>query len=142
MKTRRRVAIAAYGFLLVFLLAAFTRPSELARRAHLLLHDANRDLALRRLDGSSAAFDRRFFYFLESARRRLPPGTPGVAVFARVPPAPARDLALYEFAPVPALFAPPEAPPGWILAVYGDERPEGWREIARVSDGALLARAP
>jgi hypothetical protein len=55
---------------------------------------------------------------------------------------PSRVLALYLFAPRPVLLSPAEVPPGWIIAVYGDWRPTGWREIAKVSDGALLERVP
>jgi hypothetical protein len=142
MTTRRTVALAASAFLAVLLLASLARPSELARRARLLAHDASRDPALRRLDGSSAAFDRRFFYFLESARRSLPPEALGVAILDPERRPAVRDLALYLFAPRPALLASDPIPPGWILAVYGSARPPGWREIARVSDGALLARSP
>jgi hypothetical protein len=145
MKTRRLVALAAYALLvLVLLLAGGPRPTEIRRRVRLVAHDANRDLASRRLDGSSAAFDRRFFFFLESARRRLPPDAAGVAVFEPNPQRAAHVLALYQFSPRPVLLAPREEdiPPGWILAVYGNWRPDGWREIARVSDGALYARSP
>ncbi|MGE5276902.1 MAG: hypothetical protein ACM3SU_07900 [Acidobacteriota bacterium] len=144
MKARRRVALAAFGFLLLVLTASPNRPRELSRRLRLVAHDAGRDLALRRLDGSSAAFDRRYFFFLESARRRLPARAAGVAVQVPAPTEAFRDLALYHFAPLPALLVKSvaEVPSGWVLAVYGAARPDGWREIARVSDGALLARAP
>lgn len=142
MRARRRVALAAFGFLLLVLVAAPNRPRELSRRLRLVAHDAGRDLALRRLDGSSAAFDRRFFFFLESARRRLPPGASGVAVEVPAPTEAFRDLALYHFAPLPALLVPREVPEGWVLAVYGSARPGGWREVARLSGGALLERTP
>jgi len=142
MRARRTVALTASAILALFLLGSLARPSELGRRARLLAHDANRDPALRRLDGSSAAFDRRFFYFLESARRSLPPDAPGVAILDPARRPAVRDLALYQFAPRPALLASDEIPAGWILAVYGAARPPGWREIARVSDGVLLARSP
>jgi len=142
MRARRRVALAAFGFLLLVLIAAPNRPRELSRRLRLVAHDAGRDLALRRLDGSSAAFDRRYFFFLESVRRRLPARAAGVAVLVPAPTESFRDLALYVFAPLPALLAPRVVPEGWVLAVYGPARPEGWREIARVPDGALLERTP
>jgi hypothetical protein len=142
MRTRRTVALLAYAALLLFLILTPTRPRELARRWRLLSHDANRDLAARRLDGSSAAFDRRFFYFLESARRRLPPGVRGVAFYEPTPRMPSRVLALYQFAPLPVMMSPEEVPTGWIVAVYGDWRPPGWREIAVVSGGALLEQRP
>jgi hypothetical protein len=142
MRTRRALVLVAYGALLLFLLVAFTRPRELALRARLLTQDASRDLAVRRLEGSSAAFDRRYFHFLEWARRRLPLDAAGVAVFEPSPRMPARVLALYQFAPRPVLLSPETIPRGWIVAVYGDWRPEGWREIARIPDGALFARTP
>jgi hypothetical protein len=142
MRARRALVLLADAFLLLLLLAAPNRPRELARRVRLLSHDAARDLALRRLDGSSAAFDRRYFFFLESARRRVPPTATGVALWMPSPSEAARNLAAYQFAPLPALLRPREVPSGWVLAVYGPERPEGWREITRVSDGALFTREP
>jgi hypothetical protein len=142
MRTRRALALLGYTGLLLFFAAASTRPGELVRRWRLLAHDANRDPTLRRLDGSSAAFDRRFFYFLESVRRSLPPHTRGLAVRGPSPGEAARNLVAYQFSPLPALLDPREVPSGWVLAVYGTSRPDGWREIARVSDGALLERNP
>ena len=53
MRSRRLVALAGSLFLL-FSLAAAIRPAELVRRARLVLRDSRKDLALRRLDGSSA----------------------------------------------------------------------------------------
>lgn len=96
------------------------------------------ELPVRRLGGSSAAFDRRFFIFLESTRRRIPAGTVGVAVYG--PPASNQVLYLasYHLAPVPVLLSPQRVPPRWIAAVYRREFPPGWRLIAKVSDGALL----
>ena len=140
MRSRRLVALAGY-LLLLLSLATSIAPSELVRRARLAVRDSGKDLASRRLDGSSAAFDRRYFYFLESARRRLPAGTAGVAVLAPSPAEAHRDLALYVFAPRPALVAPSQIPEGWILAVYGGEAPDGWHPIASVAGGALFERA-
>jgi hypothetical protein len=139
MRSRRLVALAGYLLLLVTLAAA-VRPSELARRARFVSRDSGKDLAQRRLDGSSAAFDRKYVFFLESARRRLPPGTPGVAVLAPSPTEAHRNLALYAFAPRPALVAPPRIPEGWVLAVYGAEAPDGWRPVVSVAGGALFER--
>ncbi len=139
MRSRRLVALAGY-LLLLFSLAAAVRPSELARRARLVVRDSGKDLALRRLDGSSAAFDRKYYFFLESARRRLPPGTLGVAVLELPVTEAHRNLALYAFAPRPALVAPPRIPEGWILAVYGAGAPDGWRRVASVAGGALFER--
>jgi len=142
MRTRRLGAVLGFAFLVLLFTVQPNRPRELARRLRLIAHDAGRDLAVRRLDGSSAAFDRRFFFFLESARRGLPPGAAGVAVEAPSRTDAVRNLVAYQFAPRPALLAPPEVPEGWVLAVYGNARPAGWREIVRVPGGALLVRAP
>jgi hypothetical protein len=141
MKTRRRVCLAAFAGLLLVLVVAPNRPGELSRRLRLLASDAAQDLAVRRLHGSSAAFDRSYFFFLEAVRRRLPPDARGVAVWVPSPGEAFRDLAAYQFAPLPALLEPREVPQGWVLAVYGSARPEGWSEIARLPGGALLARA-
>ncbi|HYB52371.1 MAG TPA: hypothetical protein VEG84_00755 [Thermoanaerobaculia bacterium] len=135
------MCLAAFTVLLLVLLVS-NRPSEIARRLRRIVRGARLELAVRRLEGSSAAFDRRYFYFLESARRRLPPGARGVAVRVPNPSEAYRDLAAYQFAPVPALLEPPSVPDGWLLAVFGPERPEGWREISSVAGGALLARGP
>jgi len=140
MRSRRLVALAGF-LLLLFSLAAAIRPAELARRARLAVRDSGKDLARRRLDGSSAAFDRKYFFFLESARRRVPSGTAGVAVLAPGATEAHRNLALYVFAPRPALVAPTRIPEGWLLAVYGAEAPDGWRPIASVAGGALFERA-
>ncbi|HTO77881.1 MAG TPA: hypothetical protein VMQ61_17555 [Thermoanaerobaculia bacterium] len=140
MRSRRLVALAGY-LLLLFSLAAAIRPSELARRARLAIRDSGKDLARRRLDGSSAAFDRRYFFFLESVRRRLPPGTAGVAVLAPSPTVAHHNLTLYAFAPRPALVAPSRIPEGWFLAVYGAGAPDGWRPVASVAGGAVFERA-
>jgi hypothetical protein len=43
-------------------------------------------------------------------------------------------------APVPVLLSSRQVPPRWIAAVYGRQRPAGWREIAAIPGGALLAR--
>ena len=144
MRSRRLVALAGY-LLVLASIAVAAWPADFGRRARLVLRDSGKDLAVRRLDGSSAAFDRRFFYFLESARRRVPPAAPGVAVLAPAPTEAHRDLALYVFAPRPAIVSPGRIPEGWILALYGTGgdggRPDGWREIAPVAGGALFERA-
>jgi hypothetical protein len=89
----------------------------------------------------AAAFDPQFYVFLESARRGLPPATPGVAIFGAPASSPAAYLATYHLAPVPVLVAPERVPPGWVLAVYGRERPPGWKVIAPVWKGALMTPA-
>ena len=137
MTARRRVALAAFSLLLVLCLLR-NSPGELGQRLRYVNHYASQDLPVRRLGGSSAAFDRRFFIFLESARRKMPPGVSGVALY--VPHATEQQLYLasYHLAPLAVLAAPAQVPPGWIAAVYGQGFPPGWLLIARVSGGALL----
>ncbi len=137
----RAAAIASASLLLLFLVLR-NDPSELRRRARFLIRSASNDLPVRRLEGSSAAMDRRFFFHLESVRKRLPPGTIGVAFLGHEPAEQIRHLAHYHFAPIPVLFSPREVPRGWVAAIYGPGRPEGWRRIAEVSDGALMAPPP
>ena len=97
---------------------------------------------MRRLSGTAAAFDRSFFIFLEAARRRLPPTAAGVAIVG----APATDqvlyLASYHLAPRPVLIAPVALPARWFVAVYGAERPAGFRVLAELPGGALLEPKP
>jgi hypothetical protein len=128
---------AATLLLALFLLQ--NRPGELRQRIVFLRRSASQELALRRLAGSGAAMDRRYFAFLESARRRIPPGTRGVAIFRNPPTKPALYLASYVLAPIPVVLAPRQVPPRWIAAVYGESPPAGWRVLATVPGGALLA---
>ena len=123
---------------LLFLLQ--NRPAEVLRRVRVLQATASRKLALRRLAGSGAAFDRAYFVFLESARRLVPAGTPGVAISVEQPTTTALYLASYVFAPMPVLLSPRQVPPRWIAAVYRGRQPVGWREIAAIPGGALYAR--
>jgi hypothetical protein len=136
----RRLAALTASAVLFLLLLLQNRPAELLRRGVVLRSTASRELALRRLAGSGAAFDRSYFVFLESARRLIPPGTPGVAISVETPTTQALYLASYVLAPVPVLLSPRQAPPRWIAAVYGRQRPAGWREIAAIPGGALYAR--
>jgi len=136
---RKLAALTASAVLFLILLLQ-NRPAELLRRAGFLRATASRELALRRLAGSGAAFDRNYVVFVESVRRLIPPGTPGVAISMQRPTTPALYLASYVLAPVPVLLSPRQVPPRWIAAVYGPERLAGWREIAAVPGGALLAR--
>jgi len=133
----RRIALAAFSLLLVLCLFR-NSPGELGQRVRYLNHYASQDLPVRRLGGSSAAFDRRFFIFLESARRKMPRGVSGVALY--VPHATEQQLYLasYHLAPIPVLPAPTRVPAGWIVVVYGLKFPPGLRLIAPVSGGALL----
>jgi hypothetical protein len=138
---RRAVIALASGLLLLVLLGG-DGLGRVPGRARVLGRSASLDGTVRRLHGTAVAFDRQFYVFLESVRRALPPATAGVAILG----APASDAALYlaayDLAPVPVLLAPDRVPPGWVLAVYGPERPPGWTTIASVWKGALMAPAP
>jgi hypothetical protein len=119
-----------------------TSPTEVARRTRFLRHYAAESLETRRLAGAAAAFDRDYFVFLEAVRRQLPSGTPGVALRSIEPSNRAYYLAVYWLAPTPALPPAAPVPPGWVAAVYGPDRPPGWRVIAPVHHGALLGPPP
>jgi hypothetical protein len=140
--TPRRAAALGAAALLAILLIARSSPREIARRAVSLDHHARQEPAVRRLGGTAAAFDRPFFLFLESARRRLPPGAQGVAILGAPPTDQVLYLASYHLAPVPVLVAPRAIPAGWVAAVYGPERPPGWRVLAEVPGGAVLEPVP
>ena len=129
--------MAAAALLLVLFLLQ-NRPAELRQRIAFLRNSASQDLALRRLAGSGAAFDRRYFAFLESVRRKMPAGTRGIAIFRDPPTTEALYLASYALAPIPVVLAPRQVPPRWIAAVYGETVPAGWRVLATVPGGALL----
>ena len=139
MSGRKLAALSAgAGLLLLFLLA--NSPRELSRRAAFLARSASLELAARRLGGSGVAFDRNFFVFLESLRRQMPRDVVGVAILTPRPSPDALHLASYALAPVPVLVNPRQVPPRWLAALYGLPPPEGWRIVARVPGGALLAR--
>lgn len=131
--------LSAVALTILFLLR--NSPRELAARVVSMRVYATRDLAVRRLGGSSAAFDRNFFIFLESARRKLPKGTAGVVISMPEPTPAARYLAAYQLAPVLVALAPEPAPVDWLAARYGAERTAGERVIAEVPGGALLEPA-
>ena len=134
----RRAAVAVAFTLLLFLLLSRDGSTELGQRAKILVRSASLDSNTRRFHGTATAFDRQFYVFLESVRSRLPRGVGGVAVLG----VPRTDqvfyLATYHFAPIPVLLAPARVPPGWLLAVYGPDRPPGWKVIAPVWKGALM----
>jgi hypothetical protein len=138
---RRRLAAGAFGLLL---LLAFWRddPRELGIRAQTLFKSAGSELAVRRMHGSGTGFDRQFFVFLESARRLLPAKTAGVALLGKPATNEVVYLANYVLAPVPVLVAPTQVPGSWLLAVYGTQRPPGWKVVAPVWRGALMAPGP
>jgi hypothetical protein len=137
--TRRRLAAVAAVLLLGLVLAA--QPlSEVPRRLRSLAAFAPRELAVRKLGGSGAAFDRRYFSFLENVRRRLPPATR--AVFLRNVP---RDeahiyLATYVLAPREVAFGGPDRPfAGSVVAVYGRRPGEAERVLALLPEGYLVS---
>ncbi|HEY6066878.1 MAG TPA: hypothetical protein VIY96_12035 [Thermoanaerobaculia bacterium] len=139
MSARKLAALSAgAGLLLLFLLA--NSPRELSRRAAYLARSARLELAARRLGGSGTAFDRKFYVFLESLSRRMPRDAVGVAIRTPRPSPDALHLASYALAPVPVLVNPEQVPPRWLAAVYELPPPEGWRIVAPVPGGALLAR--
>jgi hypothetical protein len=133
---RKLVVLAAAAVLLAIFLTS--EPPRLAlRRAAFVGATASRPLAARRLAGSSAAFDRRFFEFLEAARRALPAGVEGVALDTRRDGPDELYLASYALAPRPVVFRPPPVPPRGAAATYGVPRPAGWRLVATLPGGEL-----
>ena len=138
--SRTGAAGVAAALLLLLVLAA--QPwGELPRRARKIGAYAPKELAVRRLGGSGTAFDRRYFSFLENARRRLPPSAEGVAVYGTPPGDAYVYLAHYVFAPRPVRFAPATPPEGWVAAIYGSARPPDARILQQWEDGALAVPA-
>lgn len=136
MRGRRLVVLAASAALLaIFLLSEPPRLS--ARRAAFLAATASRPLADRRIGGSGAAFDRRFFQFLEAARRALPPGVDGVALDTPRGAAEELYLASYHLAPAPVVLTPRPIRHRWAAATYGVPPPPGWRVVSRLPGGEL-----
>ena len=138
----RRAAAGAAAVLLLGLVVASQPLSELPRRIRTLQAFAPKELAVRRLGGSGAAFDRRYFSFLENARRRIPPDTAAVVLI----PEPSdihRYLATYTLAPLPVHVGPFadrwELPEGWLIAAYGERPDSDVGVVARLPEGALLA---
>jgi hypothetical protein len=135
-------AAAAAAFLLAAVVL-FVQPwEELPRRVRTIARFAPRELAVRRLGGSGTAFDRRYFSFLENARRRLPPSTHGVAIYGAPPGEPYLYLANYVFAPRPVRVSPPELPAGWVAAFYGTGRPPDAQILDEWDGGALAVPGP
>jgi hypothetical protein len=140
--TRRGIAGAA-ALLLLALVLAQQSWTELPRRVRFLAAFAPKEPAVRRLGGSGAAFDRRFFSFLENTRRSLPAGTPGVALAGASGETPLY-LAAYVLAPIPVSAGPFDGngpPSGWITAVYGANPASGYGVLARLPEGVLLRPA-
>ena len=107
---------------------------------------------MRRLGGSGTAFDRRYFSFLENARRRIPKSAKGVAILG-VPDDEAHVyLAAYNFAPLRVTFRAPrnqeapsnQEPAGWVAVVYGNPPPgyEHNPSFARFPEGYLIGVTP
>jgi len=136
---RRALAFAGAAGLLV-LTAASSDLVRLPRRVAYLARSASLDSNTRHLNGTVASPDRQFYVFLESARRAVPPGAPGVAVVGG--PASSEYLVPYQFLPVRASLAKERIPPGWLLAVYGPAPPGAWNVLAQVWKGVLLAPRP
>jgi hypothetical protein len=139
LSTRRRLAAAA-GVLLLALVLATQPLAEIPRRLRSLAAFAPKEPAVRRLGGSGAAFDRRYFSFLENARRRLPRAVSEV-VLSGVPEDDAHlYLAAYELAPRTVAFAGGDRPSaGAVVAVYGRPPSPAERATAVLPEGFLLA---
>ena len=104
---------------------------------------AGKDLRTRRLAGRATAYDRRFFEAVLAARDSLPRGTEGVALYAPgIPEWGGGYLAVYSFAPIPVVRAPPRVPSKWVAVTYGASEPQDLRLLRRLPGGALLAPAP
>jgi hypothetical protein len=137
--SRRAAAGAAAGLLLALILASQTW-AELPRRVRTLAAFAPKELAVRRLGGSGTAFSRRYFSFLENARRRMPAETAAVVL----EPEPSNFhlyLGTYYFAPLPVYVGrlPDEKlPERWVIASYGPQPTSDVGVIARLPEGALL----
>lgn len=144
--SRRGLAGAAAGLLLA-LVVARSPLGELPRRVRFLEAFAPKELAVRRLGGSGTASDRRFFSFLENARRRMPGSARGVIVLGAPGSEPLIYLASYHFAPLPAEFdfrrahGVPPVPPGWVVAQYGD-LPHPSAPVTPLPEGVLWGPAP
>lgn len=136
MRVRKLVVLVASAALLAIFLPS-EPPRLAARRAAFLAATASRPLSARRIGGSGAAFDRRFFEFLESVRRVLPPGVEGVALETARGAAEELYLASYHLAPVPVVLTPRPIPNRWAAATYGVPPPSGWRVVARLPGGEL-----
>lgn len=106
---------------------------------------APKELAVRRLGGSGTAFDRRYFSFLENARRRMPAWTSVVRLEA-----PGGEsyvyLAAYYLAPLRVTTAPSanlmRRCPGCVTAVYGGQPPPHAGVLARLPEGYLVGEPP
>ncbi|MEX1245201.1 MAG: hypothetical protein WEB59_07475 [Thermoanaerobaculia bacterium] len=141
--SRRAAAGAAALLLLAFVLASQAW-AELPRRVRSLAAFAPKELAVRRLGGSGTAFDRRFFSFLENARRRIPRSARGVAIFGAPDDEARVYLAAYTFAPLPVMFGSGsgQGSPGWVAVMYGPPPPGYDQYFARFPEGYLIGVPP
>lgn len=140
MRPRRIVLVLSISLFFLFLLSR-TSVEELRARVGILRRFAGEELRLRRMAGTAAAYDRRFFQFLELAKLALPRDAKGLALYAPgIPEWGGLYLAIYHFAPFPVVIAPPEVPEGWVAAVYGRPPLPGWRVVRELPNGALLKR--
>ncbi len=137
-RLRRIAAAIAFVTAFVFLTGGNPLP-DFRGRLGILRRSWRKDSWTRRLEGTAAAYDRRFAAFLNSARDALPPDTPGLALYAPgIPEWGGLYLAVYHFAPIPVLLAPKRVPPGWLVLTYGQAAsPEG-RVLRQFGDGALV----
>lgn len=135
--------VAAFAVLLVSL-AGPNPVSDVRRRVEALRRSSAWSASDRRLAGMSAAYDRRFFEFVRAARASLPPGARGVALYApRIPTWGGLFLAVYTFAPVPVLLAPPRVPPGWVALEYASGKaPSALPLLRALPGGAMVGPAP
>jgi hypothetical protein len=134
---RRIAATIAFVMAFVFLTGGNPLP-DFRGRLGILRRTWHKDSWDRRLEGSAAAYDRRFAGFLDSARDALPPDTPGLALYAPgIPEWGGLYLAVYHFAPTPVLLAPKRVPPGWLVLTYGQAAPPG-RVLLQQGDAALV----
>jgi hypothetical protein len=141
--TRRSAHAALAAAILAVSLVASKSPRDLVSHLWSLPRYASQELAVRRLNGRSTDFDRRYFILLEWARPRVPKNTRGIAVFPDGElPSRGTYLTIYEFAPLPTLVAPDRVPDGWLALVYGRRRPAGWRVVDELPYGALLEPTP
>lgn len=129
----------AFATLIVFFLNG-NPAREILGRIAVLRRSTALDFRGRRLEGSAAAYDRRFAALVLAARESLPPGTRGVALYAPgIPEWGGLFLAIYEFAPIPVIIAPRRVPAGWVALTYGPAVLEGLRVVRSFEGGALLA---
>ena len=138
----RRGAALAAGAGLLILTAVSSDLSRLPRRAAFLFRAASADSNTRHLNGTVASPDRQFYVFLESARRSLPAGAPGVAILGAPRDSPAEHLVPYLFTPARAMVLTERVPPGWFVAVYGPPPPGAWKVVAQLWRGVLMAPGP